>query len=83
MDDRLDSDSESFQMEFGIRSVFAREERKRISDRVKRAKQSLKASGKSRAELHPLAGSRCSNPDGPGGVLTPIEQEQEAVRAAA
>jgi DNA invertase Pin-like site-specific DNA recombinase len=58
VDDRLDSQSASWDMEVGMRSIFAREERKRISDRVKRAKRTIKLKAVSLVASHLLAGNR-------------------------
>ena len=83
VDDRLDSTSASWDMEVGMRGVFAKEERRRISDRVKRAKRTIKAQGRFTGGVAPFGWESVPNPDGPGRVLAPIEEEQQALRAAA
>jgi DNA invertase Pin-like site-specific DNA recombinase len=83
VDDRLDSQSASWDMEVGMRSIFAREERKRISDRVKRAKRTIKAQGRFTGGVAPFGWQSVPNPDGPGRVLAPVEEEQVALRGAA
>ena len=66
-----------------MRSIFAMEERKRISDRVKRAKRTIKAQGRFTGGVAPFGWQSVPNPDGPGRVLAPVEEEQVALRAAA
>ena len=83
VDDRLDSQSAGWDMEVGMRGIFAREERRRISDRVKRAKRAIKAQGDSPAESPPFGWTSVDNPNGNGRVLAPVEEEQEALRGAA
>jgi site-specific DNA recombinase len=81
--DRLDSESPSWDMEIGIRGIFAKEERKRISERVSRAKKTMKSQGRWTGGVAPFGWTSGPNPDGPGRVLVPVEEEQEALRAAA
>jgi DNA invertase Pin-like site-specific DNA recombinase len=59
VDDRLDSTSASWDMEVGMRGVFAKEERRRISDRVKRAKRTIKAQGRFTGGVAPFGWDRC------------------------
>ena len=83
VDDRLDSQSAGWDLEVGMRSVFAREERRRISDRVKRAKRTIKAQGRFTGGVPPFGWTSVDNPNGNGRVLAPVEEEQEALRGAA
>jgi DNA invertase Pin-like site-specific DNA recombinase len=83
VDDRLDSQSASWDMEVGMRSIFAREERKRISERVKRAKRALRAQHRFTGGVAPFGWQSAANPDGPGRVLVAVVEEQDALRAAA
>jgi site-specific DNA recombinase len=81
--DRLDSTSASWDMEVGMRGIFAKEERRRISERVSRAKRAMKAQNRFTGGVPPFGWRSVPKPDGPGRVLAPVEEEQEALRAAA
>jgi hypothetical protein len=66
-----------------MKAIIAQEERRRISERVSRSKRAMKAQGRWTGGVAPFGWASGPNPDGPGRVLVAVEEEQEALRAAA
>jgi site-specific DNA recombinase len=83
VNDQLDSTDPNFEMHIGFKALIAQEERRRISERVSRSKRALRDMNRWGGGVPPFGWTSAGNPDGPGRVLVPVEEEQEALRAAA
>lgn len=83
VNDALDSTDPNFDLQIGFKALIAQEERRRISERVSRSKKTMKAQGRWTGGVPPFGWTSIDNPDGPGRILAPVEEEQEALRAAA
>jgi site-specific DNA recombinase len=75
VDDRLDSTAESWDMEVGMHGICAKEEHRRISQRVSRAKRAIKAQGRFTGCVAPFGWESVPNPNGPGRALAPVGEE--------
>jgi DNA invertase Pin-like site-specific DNA recombinase len=89
VNDGLDSTDSNFDLNIGIKAIIAQEERRRISERVSRSKQALRDMQRFGGGVPPFGWTSVPNPvvddkgNPIGRVLAPVEEEQEALRAAA
>jgi site-specific DNA recombinase len=89
VNDGLDSTDPNFDLNVGIKAIIAQEERRRISERVSRSKRAVRDMGRWGGGVAPFGWASAPNPlldekgKPRGRVLVAVEEEQEALRAAA
>lgn len=82
-DDRLDSDTETFDLVFGMLAIAARQERKRAIQRAQASQQTVRLAGRWHGGTAPFGYRTARNPAGPGYILVHQPVEVSAIRKAA